>query len=536
MSLMRRMQMLSALVFALTGVAVFANWMLGKGAKFHEVNSLHYIYSDQLEAELQRLVDTGDTADAAMLTRLVKDIRLQPATVIKLVNPLDTLVMTLLGTANAIEICYDDIAIADRALAQIARYRSGEIDTAGLVAALNPAMEGFKNSSNLFVEPVFKTVGFIVTAMSVMTLLAGLGISAFVLRMGQRQIIRPIQDTEAVMTRLASDDLDVTVPYVARTDEIGAMARTVETFKRNAQQVASLRAEQDAQTAQAAQDKRDALYALADSFESRVMQLVDGLGQSADQLDARAKTMDEAAQTAGVQAQDADQAAQQSRQEIDETASASQAALGAAREIADDMASADQASKAAAEKVRETDQAVQALSQAANRIGAVVQLISDIAEQTNLLALNATIEAARAGEAGKGFAVVATEVKQLAAQTATATQDIQGHIDGVSGATEATVSAMAEIAAAVNQLEGMAARVNAAVESQNAALGDIARSTQSIAGMAEQTSRNVGQVRAETEKTGHSAKETQDLVSVLGEQAHRLRSEAKDFVEQIRAA
>src|SRR5207253_7822042 len=123
----------------------------------------------------------------------------------------------------------------------------------------------------------------------------------------------------------------------------------------------------------------------------------------------------------------------------------------------------------------ETDARINELSQAAGRIGDVVKLITAIAEQTNLLALNATIEAARAGEAGRGFAVVASEVKQLASQTAKATEEISAQIAGMQTATQDSVAAIKEIGGTIGRISDIASTIAAAVEEQGAATNEIAR-------------------------------------------------------------
>ena len=136
--------------------------------------------------------------------------------------------------------------------------------------------------------------------------------------------------------------------------------------------------------------------------------------------------------------------------------------------------------KAAAESKR-TDESVEELASAAGRIGDVVRLIGDIAAQTNLLALNATIEAARAGDAGRGFAVVAGEVKNLAAQTARATEEIGGQIAAMQAATQGSIVAIRAISGRIEDISTLAAQVACAVEEQGAATAEIASSVQRVA-------------------------------------------------------
>ena len=166
---------------------------------------------------------------------------------------------------------------------------------------------------------------------------------------------------------------------------------------------------------------------------------------------------------------------------IQEVASASEQLSASIGEIAVQVArSAESARQAAAESKR-TDESVEELASAAGRIGDVVRLIGDIAAQTNLLALNATIEAARAGDAGRGFAVVAGEVKNLAAQTARATEEIGGQIAAMQAATQGSIVAIRAISGRIEDISTLAAQVACAVEQQGAATAEIASSVQRVA-------------------------------------------------------
>ncbi len=166
---------------------------------------------------------------------------------------------------------------------------------------------------------------------------------------------------------------------------------------------------------------------------------------------------------------------------IQEVAGASEQLSASIGEIAVQVArSAESARQAAAESKR-TDESVEELANAAGRIGDVVRLIGDIAAQTNLLALNATIEAARAGDAGRGFAVVAGEVKNLAAQTARATEEIGGQIAAMQAATQGSIVAIRAISGRIEDISTLAAQVACAVEEQGAATAEIASSVQRVA-------------------------------------------------------
>jgi murein DD-endopeptidase MepM/ murein hydrolase activator NlpD len=160
-------------------------------------------------------------------------------------------------------------------------------------------------------------------------------------------------------------------------------------------------------------------------------------------------------------------------------------------EIGRQVQSASTMAGGAVQQAEKTNQQVQGLAEAAQKIGDVVKLISDIAAQTNLLALNATIEAARAGDAGKGFAVVASEVKNLATQTAKATEEISQQIASIQAATGEAVGAIQGIGKTIVEINQVASSIAAAVEEQNASTREIARNVQETSAGTQEVSSNI---------------------------------------------
>lgn len=190
----------------------------------------------------------------------------------------------------------------------------------------------------------------------------------------------------------------------------------------------------------------------------------------------------------------------------------------------------------AAEEAARTNDNILALTAAAGQIGDVVALIRAIAEQTNLLALNATIEAARAGEAGRGFAVVASEVKQLAAQTAKATNDIGGKIAEIQSATTVTVNAISRIVATIGTIREVTSSIAAAVGQQGAATAEIAANTQRAASGTAEVTDNIVSVGRATEVTGSASAQLMGLSRSLAEQSADLQREVAGFMADLRAA
>ena len=185
---------------------------------------------------------------------------------------------------------------------------------------------------------------------------------------------------------------------------------------------------------------------------------------------------------------------------------------------------------------RRTDADVQDLPYTASRFGDVVQLINTIAGQTNLLALNATIEAARAGEAGKGFAVVASEVKDLATQTAKATDEISQQIGSVQQATQQTVQAIQEIARTITEMSQISTSIAAAMEEQGAATAEIARNVQEAARGTEAVTGSIADVQHGAGETGAAAHQVLGAAQELARHSNDLGREVDTFLQGVKAA
>ena len=179
---------------------------------------------------------------------------------------------------------------------------------------------------------------------------------------------------------------------------------------------------------------------------------------------------------------------------------------------------------------------ISSLDEAAKQIEAVITLIQDIAEQTNLLALNATIEAARAGDAGKGFAVVAAEVKNLANQTAQATQDIGQQISGIQGSTNDAVSAIAEIAQHVESVSEYTGSIAAAIAEQSSTTGEINRSVQEAASGTNLAAENMMHVDEAIVQTSDASTKVKSASMAMVEQTGVMRDRVTQFLQSVSAA
>jgi methyl-accepting chemotaxis protein len=177
-----------------------------------------------------------------------------------------------------------------------------------------------------------------------------------------------------------------------------------------------------------------------------------------------------------------------------------------------------------------TNQTIEKLGQSSAEIGQVIKVITSIAQQTNLLALNATIEAARAGEAGKGFAVVANEVKELAKETAKATEDISRKIEAIQADTKGAVSAIGQISGVIHQINDIQNTIASAVEEQSATTNEISRNLAEAAKGAIDITKNVAGVAEAARSTTAGAVDTQKSAQSL----ERMAAELQELVSQFK--
>ncbi|WP_262032532.1 methyl-accepting chemotaxis protein [Microvirga sp. Mcv34] len=348
-------------------------------------------------------------------------------------------------------------------------------------------------------------------------------------------VARPLNGVAGSMNRLAGGDLSVTVSGTERKDEVGALARSLQVFKDNAVEARRLAAAQEAEN-QAKMRRAEVLDQLTKRFELNVSALTQGLSSAATEMEATAQSMTAIAGQTTHQSVAVASVAQQTSANVQTVAAATEELSISIREIAGQVAQSSQIAERAVEGAQRTNGTVQELASMADKIGDVVQLINTIAGQTNLLALNATIEAARAGEAGKGFAVVATEVKELASQTAKATDEISAQIASVQQATQHTVAAIQEIARTITEMSQISVSIAAAMEEQGAATAEIARNVQEAARGTETVTGNIVDVQHGAGETGSAASQVLGAAQELSRHSHDLGREVATFLQDVKAA
>jgi methyl-accepting chemotaxis protein len=347
---------------------------------------------------------------------------------------------------------------------------------------------------------------------------------------------RPLVALSGTMGRIAEGELDIAITGTGRGDEIGAMARALETFRANAERVRALE-EQQARTREDLEaERRAAMDQLAESFTRSVQGIVQNVGAAARQLEQNAGAMQGTAEEGRGRSSVVASASQEASGNVQTVAASAEELTASIEEIARQVSEASTIAGEATGQAAGARTLVTELAATAQKIGAVVSLINDIASQTNLLALNATIEAARAGEAGKGFAVVASEVKSLATQTARATDEIAHQINAVQGATKEVVGAITHIDETISRINGISSAVAAAVQEQGAATREIARNVETAARGTEEVTANIGSVSESAVRTGEVAGQILAAAGALSRQAEALNDEVEAFVGRIRAA
>ncbi len=287
--------------------------------------------------------------------------------------------------------------------------------------------------------------------------------------------------------------------------------------------------------ARALDESRVRRLKLADEFEQAVRGIVTTVAAASTELTATAQLLAQNAAGTTDQSVAAAAASEQTSVNVARVAAATEELTNTVSEVGRQV---EDSSKFAVGAVAEADRSstiVNGLSEASKRIGGVVKLISQIAGQTNLLALNATIEAARAGDAGKGFAVVASEVKNLAQQTASATEEIQKEIEGIQSISGDTVQAISGIGETIKKMREIAGTIEHAVSDQQAATNEICANINQAATGTKDVSKNISGVTIAAQETSSGASQVLEAAQELSRQSESLQRAVENFLVNVRA-
>ena len=346
-------------------------------------------------------------------------------------------------------------------------------------------------------------------------------------------VVRPLGQMTDVMTRLTKGDLSIEVPNSSPRTEVGAMWKAVSIFRDTALDVKRLEAEQQQQERDAIAQRNTDRHRIANEFDETVQSAADTVLASAGTLFSLASQTAERQETVSSRTVTVADASDTVSQRLGGLAAAVEELTASIGEIARQASHSSLAAQEGAGDVESASREIGRLDSAAAEIGQVVGLITQIAGQTNLLALNATIEAARAGEAGKGFAVVASEVKNLATQTARATDDIARRIDAIQSATSAAVAAFDRLGGSIRNIADVSGSIAAAVEEQRAATGEITSALGSVNTSMDEVSGNIGDMARGSVMSIAGAIEVLWVSQTLDTQATKLRADAGVFITKV---
>lgn len=274
---------------------------------------------------------------------------------------------------------------------------------------------------------------------------------------------------------------------------------------------------------------------LADDFERDVKGVVQIVTSAATEMQASSNTLAQTAEQTTRQAQSVAAASEQATRNVETVSSAAEELSKSIDEIAKHVQDASRMTQQAVDQADRTNETIQALGESSHQIGQVIKVITSIAQQTNLLALNATIEAARAGEAGKGFAVVANEVKELARQTAKATEEISQKIESIQRSTGVAVDAIGQIGDSIRKINEISTTIASAVQEQTAATNEISRNVAEAARGTAEVSSSISTVSSAAVESGRGASDIQTAASQLGTESVRLDQVTTEFLKRMRS-
>ena len=335
------------------------------------------------------------------------------------------------------------------------------------------------------------------------------------------------------MADIAAGAHTVSIEAVRRRDEVGAMARALEIFRRNAAEKERMEADASAER-QAREARRELLErAIAELGESATRSL-DNLSAASGELTQTARSLASASKSAVEQAALVNESAGGATQNVNAVASAAEELSTSIADVLKQIDRSAAVARAAVAEAARTNETMRQLTAAAERVGQVIQLIGRIAKQTDLLALNASIEAARAGDAGRGFAIVAGEVKGLATETAKAIEEISAITGNIETSSASAVAAIDSISGTIDQVDRITAEIVSAMRQQASATSEISQNVQNAAMRTLDVSQTIAGVAEGAVATDASAGLVQCAADRVHSETVGLREDMARFFDRLR--
>lgn len=365
-----------------------------------------------------------------------------------------------------------------------------------------------------------------------LSLVLGAGVGYLVSKKG---LVEPIDSVIKDLTSLTKGDLGVAIEGQDRRDEIGEISRTALIFRDNVRHIERLRIEQ-AKEQEVRVLRARVVDGLTTDFGKTITDVLNIVVGASAGLENTAAAMSSSAAQTTHQATIVSSATEEASNAVQIVAAAAEQLSASIREISRQVVESNSIACTASDDANKTSSIVKELSNTAAEIGDVINIITDIAAQTNLLALNATIEAARAGEAGKGFAVVANEVKQLANQTARATDEIGQQINTIQAQTRKVVDAIGLVVKHIEEISQIATAIASSVDEQSAATSEIAGNVSRAAQGTHLVTESIINVTNAASETETASQQVQSSAKTLAREADELKGIVNRFLLQVNAA
>lgn len=350
-----------------------------------------------------------------------------------------------------------------------------------------------------------------------------------------RSVVVPLNSLRHSLERLEEGQTETMIAGRHKSDSIGQMARSIQRFKESIIRKNMAQAKQGIEQTVRERTSVRRLQ-MTDVFRDEVALALQQMGEAATELEHHAQSMSAATEQSRSQSTTVASAASQATSNVETVAAAAEELSSSIQEISRQVVHSSTIANEASGTARQARETIQGLADGAHKIGEVVQMITDIAEQTNLLALNATIEAARAGVAGKGFAVVASEVKNLANQTAKATNDITRQITTIQSDTMRAVEAIAGVTHTIEEMNDVTTTVSTAVDQQGSATREISQNVNEAATGTRDVSNNIEGVAQANEETGRMSEEVFVSAKLVADNTHKLEDKIKTYLQDMASA